>query len=457
MRARASIIVLMKKYLTAVLLAGIFLVGLSGCLRSKEDTSPVDLIFYGLDESGVFESLIAQYRERNPRVRVKYKKFSDPETFESLLVNEIAEGEGPDVFYAHNTWLPRHSKKLSPLVSENFTVKQFQESFVQVASDDFIQPDPRDGNLKIYAMPLYVDTLAMYYNKTDFEKKVPERGKPAATWEAFQEDAPKFREQGLDGVLEKGLVFLSLDALYNFFLQAGITLYDGDFKRANFLDRADEMFHLYLTFSNAQHKNFSFSPNMLTPGSSLGEVETFLSGKVSSVLAYSDLYPRLETELRNISSRVGSSIGIKDVGVAPVPQLSTDESKFRTFANYYGLAVSRNSKNPQVAWDFVGFLASKAQAKTYHEKTKRPAARRDLIAEQKKEPITEVFAGQVGFAGSYRIFDDSRFAQILKDAVNGAAGGQSERSALTQAQEKMNKILEAEAPEGLYPKPKKKK
>lgn len=441
---------------------------IAGCFGQKENTGPVSLTMYGLDDSDVIEPIIAKYKEKYSAVSIKYKKFADSAAFEDLLVNEIAEGEGPDIFYLHNTWLPRHTKKIVPLQSETLTPEKFTEIFANVSAEDFIQPDPGDGADKIYALPLYVDTLALYYNKKDFEQKFPERGKPSGNWQTFQDEAGQLRTQASDtNALEHGAVAfgrsdnirLTADILYNFFLQGGVSFYDDAFKKVMLGGDASKYFDYFLSFADSKNKNFSWSFELAPPSAnSLGEVEAFLSGKVSSILAYSDLYPRLETELKNVKTRAKSTIALSDIGVMPVPQFADNETDYKVFANYYGLAVSRNSKNPAVAWDFIKFLTTSPQnAGSYHSKTKRPAALRDLVEAQKKEPITEVFISQLGYAGSFRIFSDNKFASALVEAVTAANLGMSAREALNSAIERMNEILKVEAPEGLYPKPKLKK
>lgn len=452
------------KKLFIIIAAGFIVLILSGCLK-KAGSGAANLTFYGLDDSDVFEQIIAQYKQDRSNVQIRYKKFNDPAEFENLLVNEIAEGEGPDVFFVHNTWLPRHTKKLVPLASETLTAKTFSETFVNVAAEDFIQPDPNDGVKKIYALPLYVDTLALYYNKEEFERKLPERGKPANMWELFKQDADKFRQQPENGKLEKGLIALgradnislATDILYNLFLQAGVDFYDADFKQTQFANKGQDVFDYFVGFAIPQNKNYSWDAELAPADRELKEVEAFLSGKVAAMVGYSDFYQRLETDLKNVRSRNPSVISKDDVAVAPLPQMSTDESNFKVWANYYGLAVSRNAKNQKAAWEFVQYAASKNSAKTYHLRTKRPTARRDLIEDQKKEPITDVFASQLGYAGSFRIYSDQKFAAFLKEAVQNAANGQSSRSALGGAQSKINDLLKLEAPNGLYPKPKKKK
>src|SRR3989338_7773802 len=192
--SKKTIIIIVASVCVVLLLA----VALKSCGK-KPDIGPVSLTFYGLDNSDVFDSLIAQYRESNPNVTIKYKKFVDPGNYENLLVNELAEGDGPDVFYVHNTWFPHHLKKVVPLTSATLTPTTFSSTFVNVTANDFVQPDPADGVNKVFALPLYADTLALYYNKKDFEQRIPERGKPAATWDAIKEEAARFHEQDSSG------------------------------------------------------------------------------------------------------------------------------------------------------------------------------------------------------------------------------------------------------------------
>lgn len=437
---------------------------LSGCFRSNVGTGPVSLTFYGLDNSDVFDPIISKYKDQHSNVNIKYKKFNDPVAFEDLLVNEIAQGEGPDIFYINNTWLPHHIKKVVPLQSTVLTPTNFSETFVNIANQDFVQPDPADGIKKIYALPLFVDTLALYYNKGYFERKLPERGKPGSTWDIIKEDASKLREQGQDGVLQKGgialgrgdNISLAADIFYNLLLQGGVDFYDKDFKQVAMTNGGQEYFDYLTSFSNKQNKNYSWSENMVTSDKPLQEVEAFLSGKVGAIAAYSDLYGRITTEGKNVAKRAGSVIDINDVGVMKMPQVSADEADFKVLANYYGLAVSRNSKNAQTAWDFVQFATSKSNSTVFHQKTKKPTARRDLIEEQKKEPITDVFVSQVGYADSFRLFSKQRFDELIKQAFIDANGGQNARQALGDAQNKMNELIKLEAPNGLYPKPKKK-
>ncbi|MBI2453762.1 extracellular solute-binding protein [Candidatus Peregrinibacteria bacterium] len=454
---------MLKKSSIALLIFLLATLPLAGCLRKK--VVPVTLTFYGLDNSDVFEPLIRSYHEKFPQVTVKYKKFGDPQVFENLVVDEIAEGEGPDVFYLSSSALPRHAKKLAPLNAEMFSAKNFGDVFVEASAGDFLQPDPADGNVKIYAFPLFVDPLVLYYNKTVFEQKVPERGRPARTWDLFKQDAEKIREEE-SGALVRGAIaigradniMLAPDILLNFFLQYGVDFYDKDFQKVMLSGRGLPALQEFLSYADSQNKYWSWNKDMAPNGQPLQEVEAFLSGKTAAIFGYSDLYGDLANHIKNLKSRNLRTLDMKEVGIAPVPQLSTDESDFRVFERSYGLAVSRNSKNPQAAWNFIQYLTSAEALKSYHAKTKRPASRRDLVEEQRKEPVTEAALSQIGFAAGYHIYAEDRFIPILRKAVAEASeDGKTPSQVLRQAEADMNAILQIEAPGGLYPKPKVKK
>lgn len=446
-----------QKYILVALV--IVVLFLAGCGTKAPVSGPATVTIYGLDNSNVFDPIISAYKERQPQVTIKYKKFVDRADFEELMVNEIAEGEGPDVFYIHNSWLPRHLKKIVPLNATDFTPDQFNEAYVNVVGDDFLQVDPSDGAKKIYALPLFVDTLALYYNKELFEQFIPERGKPGETWEAVKQDAVKFRKE--NGSLERGeialgtahTVSLAAEILYNYWIQASVPFYDEENKQVKIAGAGEKLFEDYLGFADRSSDSYSFGDE-LTSGSDLNEIEAFLNGKVAAIVGFSDVWGRLSNDLKNVKTRSNDTISLSDVSIAPIPQLSTDEKDFKAFASYYGLAVSRTSKNQKAAWDFIRFVGSKTASQMYVNKTKRPTARRDLIEGQKKDENLKVFASQLGFAASNHVFSYEKFGNYLRDALAKASGGQTRTSALNEAQTRMNEVLKRDAPNGIFEKPK---
>ena len=130
----------------------------------------VTLQFWGtFDDQSFYDSAISAFEKAYPNVKIIYKSFPF-EDYEKELVNSFAAGTGPDIWLMHNTWLPKHADKIQPLPQQVlqgeknplFTIKDFQDQFLDVTLADLTQ----DG--QIYALPVYVDTLGLYYNKDIF-------------------------------------------------------------------------------------------------------------------------------------------------------------------------------------------------------------------------------------------------------------------------------------------------
>src|SRR3989338_1948238 len=123
------------------------------------------LNFWGVNDSQiVMRELIGGYQAIRPNVKVTYTKF-DTATYENELIDAMASSQGPDLFMVHNTWIPKHFAKITPLAQEQFSPAKFRELFPTVVEQDFAP------NQFIFAFPLYLDTLATFYNKDTFYQK----------------------------------------------------------------------------------------------------------------------------------------------------------------------------------------------------------------------------------------------------------------------------------------------
>ena len=91
----------------------------------------------------------------------------------------MATGTAPDIIYIKNTSLSKHQNKIIPLPVSDQYLRTFRDNFVDAAYQDFVSQN------QIYAMPLYCDTLALYYNK----KLLSQSGitSPPRTWDELRE------------------------------------------------------------------------------------------------------------------------------------------------------------------------------------------------------------------------------------------------------------------------------
>ncbi len=443
---------------------------LTGCVKKEQQVvqkvNKVDLVFYSLfDDEDIFQPLLQQYASKHPNVTIKYRKFTDPVEYMNLIVNELAEGQGPDIFSAPNYWFLRNVKKISPLPTSKLTPQQFEQIFVSVANDDLVLTDPSDNQKKVYGVPLFVDTLALYYNKASYEDKIPAQGRPASTWEGIKDDV--FKLSKTDNSFERfevaGIamgradnIARAVDILYMLFLQHKIRFYNETLSETAFnnqqtttgsgllMNPASEALRLYTSFALPSNKNYSWNDYLASADSPVKEMETFAKGKVVMVLGYSYLYEQIKSEIKDLKEKGVQTIDPADIRISVVPQVSdpaTSTEKRVAYANYYAATVARTSQHPAEAWDFLNFLSSKENLQYYNSKTHKPTSRRDMIEDQKKDPIYGVFAEQTGYAESIPVYDYDRYSQIFVQAITSVLATTTPENAMRTAGAAIDALL----------------
>lgn len=391
----------------------------------------VNLQFWGVfDDRGVYDPIIRDFQSQNPHVRIVYRKFTF-EDYERSLVDALAAGTGPDIFMFHNNWLAKHGDKVVPMPEGEswMAVRDFQEQFVDVAAQDFVYSN------RIYGMPLYVDTLALYYNKDILNSAGITR--PAQTWEEFNFDVEAItRLDGSGNIVQSAAAIgtarninRSTDILMGLMLQSGVKMMDAENTSATFArpvnnTAAGEIALRYYTdFANPSVRTYTWN------NSQHYSIDAFAEGRTAMMFNYSHQIPILKAK----NSRL-------NFGVAPMPQIVPNDAK--TYANYWGVVVSNRSQAPEEAWRFLAHLTSKEGASGYLNATLRPAARRDLIELQRNDLDLGVFAVQALSARSWFQVDNLAIESIFADMIEDVNFGRANvREALQNAETSVNVFM----------------
>jgi multiple sugar transport system substrate-binding protein len=445
-----------------IVIALIFLAG-CGLKPSSEKRYPIKLEIWGLfDDSDTFLGAFEAYKKSNPNVlSISYKKLS-PETYKKELVEALASGQGPDIFLIQNTWLPSFMDKITPVTPDILTEQKFRSDFVDVAAADFIEQS------KIYAVPLSVDTLGLYYNRDLFNQAGITS--PPATWDDFAEDVKKLTKlDGMGRIQQAGAAIgtayninRSTDILTLLMLQNGTQMTDEKKSRALFdqgVGKRDsngkaiipgwETLNFYTQFAKAGtyytwNKEMHYS------------TDAFTENNLAMMINYSWQIPTIRSKSPKLN-----------FAVASIPQLNP--STPINFPNYWGFAVAKNKTEATItsgsqkiqipdsvrvaeAWNLLKFLSVKPDttssstfdaAADYAQKTNKPAARRDLIEKQKTDADIGVFAQGNLIAKNWREIDpiavESIFAIMIDNVNTGAATSMDAlKSAAAQVTRQMN-------------------
>jgi multiple sugar transport system substrate-binding protein len=429
---------------------------LSGC-GAEEKAVPykVNLEVWGVfDDSNVYSDVFSKYRDLNKSHvgEVSYRKMSE-DTYQDDLIRAFAEGRGPDIFMIRNAWMPLFSNLIAPAPEYQTNEKEFGEAFVDVVVDDsFI-----DG--KIYAAPLSVDSLALYYNKDIFD--AAGITSPPATWDDLMLDAKLLNVVDPYGNIVQSGVALggakninrSTDILLTLALQRGVEVKAEKFGNSiPISDRLmEEALDFYSQFAAVGSEYYSWNPRQHY------SLDAFYEGTLAMMINYS-----WQTDtIRKKNAKL-------DFAVAPLPQ--TPGAKPSNFANYWTFVVAKNKQPPassgnqaplfpvdkynllrtHESWQFLHYLtfphASGSialrnplspnvppvvvpipddPAVAYLEKTGKPTARRDLVEKQKGDQRLSPFAYGNLVAKSWRPGDIEKAEGVLAEAIESVNRGEN--------------------------------
>src|SRR3989344_1938481 len=395
------------------------------------------ITFWGVyDDRAAFDQVIRDFKTQNPNIDVRYRMFSY-DTYEQQLINALAAGTGPDIFMVHNTWLPKRGDLLAALPASItgqkqplFTIQDYKSQFVDVAAQDLTYQD------QIYAVPLYVDTLAFYNNKALLNGAALPR--PPMTWEEVNTDVSALTQIDQAGNITRPGIALgtarninrSTDILMAMMLQSGVRMTSDDNSSATFdasvgNQRIGQLALQYYTdFANPRKQVYSWNDSQHY------SIDAFAEGNLAMMIGYSHTAALIKAK----SPRLNFS-------VAAMPQASL--ANIRNFANYWAAGVSKSSKNQNLAWQFLAYLSSKNGQSAYLNATNRPAARRDLIDLQRSDPDLGVFAIQALTARSWFQADNTAIEGIFADMIDDVNYNRATLAeAISQAQARVTVLMQ---------------
>ena len=390
-----------------------------------------EINFWGTDPETTIRQLINEYTKVNKSVRIAYREFKE-ENYEKELINALAGGKGPDILMFRNTWLPKHRDKISPVNETVLNISQFRQYFPTVAEQDFtLQETSNEKTVtKIYSFPLYIDTLALIYNKDVFDAKAVVS--PPKTWKEFQGIIPKLRElnefnqlikpAAAIGGSEKSIDNAS-DLLSLLMRQFGSEMTDR-YKGVSLGPKGLDAFNFYIQFANASNQYYTWNDNLNN------SIDLFSQGTTGIIFNYASKINLIKEKNPFIN-----------LGVSLMPQFSSSSQPVNQ-ANYWGLSVSKQSKNQTLAWNFLFYLILDQNiSEQYLTISKRPPALRTLIQKYLNDPDLGVFAEQALSARSWPQQDNNLVKQFFSDMIESVLKGRvSAEKALKFTENELNNI-----------------
>lgn len=415
-----------------LLLASVFLGFLPGSRPVSQE--PKTLEFWGLyDDLSNWQTVFNAFKKENPNVSFQYIQMN-PETYEGALVEALASGKAPDVIMFHSSWLPKHGNKVSALPQTVMNLKDFQDTFIDIAVTDFVSKN------QIYALPVWSDVLVMVYNKDLFN--TAGIATPPKYWDEFINVVAKLSIKDKSGNLTKSGAALGTanninngaDILSLLMLQSGSKMISDNGLEAVF-DRSiaiggvnyspgESALRFYTDFSNSKSSAYTWNDKLPNSADALS------SGKTAIIFDYAVNINKVKQSSPNLS-----------FAIAPMPQLKA-ATKDVNYGDFWGYSVPLASKNPETAWKFLVFLTTHDINKYFSDNVLRPSARRDVLAEQQFSPDLGVFAKSALSATNWYRVDPLIIDGIFKDMINAVVlRGEKPLDAVSEAAARVTALM----------------
>jgi multiple sugar transport system substrate-binding protein len=401
--------------------------------NNQQEEEKITLVYWGLwEQDSVMKSVIDRYEEDHSNIDIQYvqKPFTQYEANAFTRISQTATDDtpAPDIIRINNTWLSKFQPHLAPVPTNIMSASEYADAFYPTAVSDFTGTD---GNL--YAIPLEVDGLALFYNKKLFNDA--DIAEPPADWDDLIADAKKLTKKKSNGEITQAGAALgtsknikhSADIFSLLLLQNGVQIINADGTQVSLTSaRSQSALEFYTNFITV-HK--TWSPDLAN------DLEVFYSGKLAMMF----------TPSWRAFDVINSAPSV-EFGIAPVPQLPGNDPV--NYSMYWGEAVSNTSPNQLAAWEFVEYLSGQQQQRELFSNASQlrafgePYSRKDMASELETNPYAAAFIEMAPTMKSWKMGEQAFVEEAIRTAINDAAeGGVDIIEALRDAEERINAQL----------------
>jgi multiple sugar transport system substrate-binding protein len=420
-------------------------VGLAGCSSSGSASS--DTIKIAYQKFGSFQQLDAQmkvvkkeYEKDNPGKKVELVPIQAQENdyYTKLALMNKAPATAPDVMYEDTFLIKADAEAGYLLPLDKYTAKwdewnQFYDNAKQAGQGD-------DG--KIYGIPMGTDTRALWYNKDIFkEVGLPVPWEPK-TWDDVLAAAKTIKEKKPDVIpfnVYSGKPQGEASTMQGF----EMLLYGAD-GSGNTLYKDKK----WVTGSKQFQDSLQFIKDVYQGG--LGPTpQQALDTNVGTTIAQTWL-PKGQLAI-DLDGSWQSGTWLKSgtapwpewsdvMGQAPMPTQNGQEPGYNSMSGGWTLAVGKNSKNPQAAFDFISTFLNKDGSLKYDIENSQIAVRKDVAEDPSYDasnPTFKFFSGLVEHTNFRPATSDySQVSNAIQVAMESVMTGQQSPKQAAEAYDK---------------------
>ena len=362
----------------------------------------IKLIWWNLFEPEEnVKSLIDSYTASNPNIQIQYQQMGldGISAYKDRLISELNDQDiltSPDIFPISNFWNGSFEKSIVQSPTTVFSTTDLSDLYPIIKQDFY-----KGG--KLSAMPLYMDGLAVIYNKD----RLKEIGLtvPNKNWSDFQSEAQRLTVKDSGGKIIKpgfsAYIFdntqFAFDTLNLIMLQNGVKFYDAAGKRLKLETQPEAL--------NALQFYDYFVSNQLDTWDKdqKSDIVSFLEGRLAMYIAPSWRI----INILNYNKEYNLNLNI---GVSKIPQVIGAQEM--SWPLYWGLSVSKDCRYPEEAWKFIKYMTQAEQLRKLNSniiKNGRPIGiiypRLSMIKDIENDPYLGAYANSLLNATDWNMFD----------------------------------------------------
>jgi ABC-type glycerol-3-phosphate transport system substrate-binding protein len=363
-------------------------IGKKDTVKIVSEKGPISIwSFSDKEKDTAFDAIVGKWNTDHPNTPVQgIRYFTDKDIYERELLHGLASGNGPDVFVIHDTELITWKDKLTPAPQTLITSDIYRQAFIKSVSQRMITQeefaDPKGIIQKkesVWGIPLISYPLTLWYNKALFGKYVGGYS-PSNIWASQNQESSDIisQSQGLSKInnntLEQVGIHLSMSNINNILLTTLLLLLQDDIIITNEQQNAiafqygyDNQKDAYKDVNNLLEflKSFQKQPYRGTET----DKELFAVGKLAMMFGTSHNIEEItkikalkEKQIQRFSDK-RNLLSASNMIASMVPQKNDGDAFNISYSLPY--VVSKQSKLPNTAWNFVDFLSTTDIAKEY--------------------------------------------------------------------------------------------
>ncbi len=404
--------------------SGAIPIGSSGDSSSGKGT----VILWGTVSSAKMAPIMETFNTPDKTFRVEYEE-RNSETFDQDLLEAIASGKGPDMFFLTEDLAYHYANKIIVVPYSSYSLANFKNTFAS-AGEVFL------SSKGILAFPLVIDPLVMYYNRSILDANGIVN--PPTLWDEFmtvvasltkRDDANKIIKSGA-ALGHYSNVAHAKDILATLFMQTGNPIVSEEsgvlsskLLNAQAYDLSDVL-QFYSDFANPLKSAYSWNKSF--PNSS----NAFSSEDLAFYFGYA-------SELNSLVNQNPN----QNFSIAPIPQIKGSKFKL-TGAKVTGVSISAFSKNYNTALIAASQMATGEFTKKLAEALSVAPARRDLLAIKPSDAFSPTFYNSALFAKSWIDPSNNDTNTIFRSMIDGVLSNNfSTREAIQDANARLNLLL----------------